>query len=278
MASNNEDTLYRDFRILSGEQSASLKSAEAAYQELALTVTSLASVLGSSTPAETPTSVTPAVDNTKAYSGAGFENSGQTNTGQMAGLATLVDLISTSTPTSSTATSQGGSNMQAVLTQPLTEIVTQLRTYGTQSTLSNVLSAPTSEEGRSTVGTITNVASAVFQNTLSPVLRALIGLFTGSDEQPEPALVKYALPPSLQFQGALTPGGISNVDYDQSGLPRAYRDGDSSSASGVGAPQVTVNVQAMDARSFLDHSSEIAAAVRDAILNLSSLNDVVSDL
>jgi len=37
-------------------------------------------------------------------------------------------------------------------------------------------------------------------------------------------------------------------------------------------------VQAMDARSFLDHSSEIAAAVRTAMLNLNSINDVVNDL
>jgi hypothetical protein len=34
----------------------------------------------------------------------------------------------------------------------------------------------------------------------------------------------------------------------------------------------------MDSRSFLDHSSEIAQAVRDAMLNLNSINDVVNDL
>jgi hypothetical protein len=33
-----------------------------------------------------------------------------------------------------------------------------------------------------------------------------------------------------------------------------------------------------DAQWFMDHSSEIAQAVRSAMLNLSSLNDVVSDL
>jgi hypothetical protein len=44
------------------------------------------------------------------------------------------------------------------------------------------------------------------------------------------------------------------------------------------ASQITVNVQAMDSQSFLDHSSEIAQAVRNAMLNMSSINDVVSDL
>ena len=44
------------------------------------------------------------------------------------------------------------------------------------------------------------------------------------------------------------------------------------------APQITVNVQAMDARSFLDRSNDIALAVRDAMLNLNSINDVVNEL
>ncbi len=34
----------------------------------------------------------------------------------------------------------------------------------------------------------------------------------------------------------------------------------------------------MDSQSFLDRSSDIAAAVRNAMLNLSPINDVVNDL
>ena len=45
-----------------------------------------------------------------------------------------------------------------------------------------------------------------------------------------------------------------------------------------GVTQVTVNVQAMDSRSFLDRSGDIAAAVREAMLNMHSINDVVNDL
>jgi len=48
-------------------------------------------------------------------------------------------------------------------------------------------------------------------------------------------------------------------------------------ASGLPA-QVTVNVQAMDSRSFLDRSHDIAQAVREAMLNMHSINDVVNDL
>jgi hypothetical protein len=38
-----------------------------------------------------------------------------------------------------------------------------------------------------------------------------------------------------------------------------------------------VQVQAMDSRSFLDHSDEIARAVREAMLNAHALNDVVNE-
>jgi hypothetical protein len=43
------------------------------------------------------------------------------------------------------------------------------------------------------------------------------------------------------------------------------------------APQVTVQVNAMDSRSFLDNSDQIARAVREAILNSRALADVVGE-
>ena len=76
------------------------------------------------------------------------------------------------------------------------------------------------------------------------------------------------------FAAAETASGLGAVDYDQAGMPRAYDAGLRSSSQ----PQVQVTVQAMDARSFLDRSTEIAAAVREAMLNLNSINDVVNDL
>ena len=42
--------------------------------------------------------------------------------------------------------------------------------------------------------------------------------------------------------------------------------------------QITVQVQAMDSQSFLDHSDDIAQAVRQAMLNMNSINDVVTNL
>jgi hypothetical protein len=98
------------------------------------------------------------------------------------------------------------------------------------------------------------------------------------------------MPSSISFTSAETGDGLSAGGYDQMGLPRVYDAGDSGGAAapvadspnsgktGAAAPQITVSVQAMDSQSFLDHSSDIAQAVRSAMLNMSSINDVVNEL
>jgi hypothetical protein len=97
----------------------------------------------------------------------------------------------------------------------------------------------------------------------------------GQPEAPQP-LVKFSLPPSRQFDTASTPAGLFRADYGQNALPRAVeRQEMRPPSSGM---QVNVTVQAIDSRSFMDHSQEIARAVRDAMLNMHSLNDVVTDL
>jgi hypothetical protein len=111
---------------------------------------------------------------------------------------------------------------------------------------------------------------------VSPIISGLIDLFTGSDE-PAP-LLKYALPRSIAFQGAETRDGLSTADYDQAGVARAYAKTPLPDGRGSTSQQITVNVSAMDARSFLDRSGDIALAVREAMLNLNSINDVVNEL
>jgi len=104
------------------------------------------------------------------------------------------------------------------------------------------------------------------------------------------------MPDPIYFEGADIGSDTMGADYDRWGCRERTRGaqwsgrtgqpdyaapgsgGGGGTASGAAAPQITVNVQAMDARSFLDHSSEIAQAVRDAMLNLNSINDVVSEL
>jgi hypothetical protein len=152
-----------------------------------------------------------------------------------------------------------------------------------QTTQSNSPSAKESSSGGSGVlHTVESIASTVFKNALGvmPIVSGLISLFGGGgDNEAPPPLVKYALPSKIDFRAAESESGFGSVDYDQSGRPRAYNNVPAPAASSVApAPQITVNVQAMDARSFLDRSGDIAAAVRDAMLNLNSINDVVNEL
>ena len=117
-----------------------------------------------------------------------------------------------------------------------------------------------------------STASSVLGGGLSPL--PLVSLFSslfggGQSEQPAP-LVPFSLPPSLNLQSG-TNG--EDVSWGENGLPRSAASGGASSGQ-----QITVQVQAMDSQSFLDHSDDIASAVKQAMLNMNSINDVVTSL
>ena len=128
--------------------------------------------------------------------------------------------------------------------------------------------------------TAAHVAETVLKNAFGmvPLVRGIMGLFGGGGA-PEPApLVKYQRPSPIAFEAANTASGVTGLDYGQSGLARAVPSVPAVAEASAALPAITIQVQAMDSRSFLDHSSEIAQAVREAMLNMHSLNDVVSEL
>ena len=104
---------------------------------------------------------------------------------------------------------------------------------------------------------------------LSPIVSGLLSLFGGGGKSEPAPLPYYAAPPGVQISETLR--GAAQVT--DGGAPGARTAG----AANV-APQVTVNVSAMDSQSFMDRSSDIASAVREAMLNLHPINDVVSSL
>jgi len=155
----------------------------------------------------------------------------------------------------------------------------------------------TQASGGSTAG---SVITDVFESGFGvvPLVGEVLGLFGGGSNNPPPPL-KYRMPSSISFTSAETADGLSAAGYDQMGVPRVYDAADSDSGTnsdagtsglapataggsnagpGAAAPQITVSVQAMDAQSFLDRSSDIAQAVRSAMLSMSSINDVVNEL
>jgi len=130
--------------------------------------------------------------------------------------------------------------------------------------------------GGSSVGSTVESAASSFLggglSSLSPLIGGLLSLFGGGGQTlaaPSP----FMLPAPVQSQAGVTagaPGQVTPVSYSNSGQPRAQ--------SGGASAQVTIQVNAMDSQSFLDHSDDIANAVKQAILNSSSLNDVISAL
>jgi hypothetical protein len=110
--------------------------------------------------------------------------------------------------------------------------------------------------------------------TLSPIIGGIMKLFGGGgDSSAPPPLVKYAPPASIELQAGISGGQLSAIDYSAGGQARTI-----AAPSQPAASNITVNVQAIDSRSFLDHSDAIAAAVKKAMLDSNSLNDVVSEL
>jgi hypothetical protein len=103
---------------------------------------------------------------------------------------------------------------------------------------------------------------------LFSLFKGLLSLGDGGDAVPP--LVKYQAPAAVNESLGYSAGaGFVPLDYTQSGLPRS---------PAAASPQVTVQVNAMDSRSFLDHSEEIANAVREAVLNSNGLRDVLKEL
>jgi hypothetical protein len=160
----------------------------------------------------------------------------------------------------------------------------------------------TTSSAGGTGSTIGSIATTFLESGMGivPLVSGLLGLFGGGSSEP-PALEKYTMPSAISFESADTASGLSASDFDQMGTPRLYSStadsadtasggvastygggGQGNASSGGGAsssmPQISVAVQTMDAQSFLDNSDQIAQAVRGAMLNLSSINDVVNDL
>jgi hypothetical protein len=128
--------------------------------------------------------------------------------------------------------------------------------------------------GGSVLSSVESTASSLLGGGIlgSPILEGILSLFGGGGGSSQSAaLTPFALPPAVSYEGALTAGGqVAPADTGQNGQPR--------SLAQTSNTTVTVQVNAMDSQSFLDHSDDIAQAVRSAILNSSSLNDVLTSL
>jgi hypothetical protein len=161
---------------------------------------------------------------------------------------------------------------------------TQTQTGATQENTAalsqNTQARATGSSGQSIAGNAARTAASVFTSGfgLSPVISGLLRLFgRGSEPAPAPALPRFALPDPLQTEAAISQDGASPLQalrYSEQGLPQTIP----ASPAAASRPAVTVNINAIDSRSFLDHSDEIARAVRAAMLENHDLNGVISEI
>ena len=126
-----------------------------------------------------------------------------------------------------------------------------------------------SSANSSSLDVIKGLAS-VLSGGILPLVSGLFSAFSGpSDTSQQDPIVKFALPSSVSAEAGLTnSGNVTLIDRNENGNVRPVNAG----------THITVQVQALDSRSFMDRSDDIARAVRDAMLHSSSLNDVIQDI
>ncbi len=198
----------------------------------------------------------------------------------------------------------------------VTETQTTLLGANTDALTSNTAAKSASQVLSSATSTASSFLGGLTALPIISGLFSLFG--GGSNSAQQAPLTKYAAPPKVTFNEALQPGtnggSTQNTGYDQFGNTRVpmpnvtslpdymsilantqsgfpnNTNGSSSGAmnssstsmsstnSNSANTHVTVNVQALDSKSFMDRSQDIAQAVREAMLNMHSINDVVNDL
>jgi hypothetical protein len=150
-----------------------------------------------------------------------------------------------------------------------------LITANTQAIQSN-----TSAKGSSGSGVLGSVTSSLFGGALgflSPIISGIAGLFGGGGSTAT-QLPIYTAPPAVDISGILS-APTQTASQSAAAPPPSQGSGGSGGSGQAGnSTQITVNVNAMDSQSFMDRSSDIANAVRAAMLNNHPINGVVTDL
>jgi hypothetical protein len=107
---------------------------------------------------------------------------------------------------------------------------------------------------------------------LGSIVSEIAGLFGGGKpDTPEP-LYRFTLPQSVSVEAGLTRSReFVPVSYSQNGQARPTTQQEP-------MPQAAAQTLSVDSRWFMDHSEDIASAVKEAMLHSHSINDVVADL
>lgn len=178
------------------------------------------------------------------------------------------------TASSNDQTQEFSEQMSSLATQ-ITNLasVEQAQVSATQDNTQALTQNTASKSSGASVGeTVGGIASTILGggSLLSPLVTGLLSVF-GSGSSPAVAPTGFTLPGPVQYQSGIAGADqVSPVTFGQGGQPRAQ--------TAAAAPQINIQVNAMDSQSFLDRSDDIATAVKTALLNSHSLSDVISEL
>jgi hypothetical protein len=114
-----------------------------------------------------------------------------------------------------------------------------------------------------------NILTSLF---LGPVWKGIFSLFGRGNEEGAAPIEKFNFPTGTRTDlsaGLRTDGKASGIRTDSFGLSQA--------AASQQAP-INISIQALDARSILDRSDDIAAALKQAMLSNHEINDNMNEL
>jgi len=176
-------------------------------------------------------------------------------------------------------------NLGTALSQAGQQIAQLQTVYKQQAALiqanTQALQGNTSSKSGGTLGSVASGIGSSFLGgglgLLSPLISGIASLFGGGSSAPAPLPV-YIPPPSVAISANLRGGAAQGGIAPETTTGAGSGSGSGASAQPAAAPQITVNVQAMDSQSFMDRSTDIANAVREAMLNLHPINAVVAEL
>jgi hypothetical protein len=186
-------------------------------------------------------------------------------------------------PTIGVGVTSDNSELASSLSQAGQQISQLQAAYQQQAALisanTQAVQGNTSAQGKSAGSVAGGVASSLFGGALgllSPLISGIASLFGGSSTPA--ALPFYTPPPAVAISANLNSATPALPGSGSAAPNSGSTSGTAASTQPAGVQQVTVNVNAMDSQSFMDHSADIASAVREAMLNMHPINDVVSSL
>ena len=193
-------------------------------------------------------------------------------------LLQLIEWVSGGPDAQRSAATPSGSEVGRLVAE-----VEQLRravtdTASTQASAKAVSGARESDDGNSTASTVLKTIGMV--TGIGPIATGLLSLF-GSKSSSEPSFptMPFEPPPPIALEAGLgADRQFTGISYAADGSPRSTSSNSNAGHASRSVPPIQINVQAMDSRSFLDRSDDIARAVREAMLHSHALNDVVSEL